>query len=127
MQRFPSVAALSVCLVLCCGAAFAQNPVTFTTHTSTAGLSPQDVYAVDVNNDGVPDLIEDATSGGNNTVSIAIANGDGTFQAAKQLDVLPMTYTNRAPMAYGDFNGDGKLDLVFAMNYTNQLGVPLGF
>ncbi|HZZ41008.1 MAG TPA: FG-GAP-like repeat-containing protein [Acidobacteriaceae bacterium] len=126
MLRFRCACVLSVCLVLCCAAAFAQNPVTFTAHTSTAGLSPQDVYAVDINNDGIPDLIEDATSGGNNTVSIAIANGDGTFQAPKQLYVLPMTYTNRAPMAYGDFNGDGKVDLVFAMNYTNQLVVFLG-
>lgn len=125
MLRFRCASALFLCLVLCCAVSIAQNSVTFATHTSTAGLSPQAVYAIDINNDGIPDLVEDATSSGTNTVWIQLGNGDGTFQPQKQLAVLPET-DNLAPMASGDFNGDGKVDLAFAVDYTNQLIVFLG-
>ena len=126
MLRFCCAPALFFCLVLCCAGSLAQNSVTFATPTAIAGLSPQAVYAVDINRDGVADLVEDATSSGSNTVSIQLGNGDGTFQDQKMIAVLPETNDNLAPMASGDFNGDGNVDLVFAMNDTNQVVVFLG-
>jgi hypothetical protein len=70
------------------------------------GASPS-VVAADFNGDGKQDLaVADA---GANAVSILLGNGDGTFQAPK--DVL--SGNNSAPIyvAGGDFNGDGKQDL----------------
>lgn len=65
------------------------------------------VAVADFNGDGKPDLaVADA---GGNAVSILLGNGDGTFQAPK--DVL--SGNNSAPIyvAAGDLNGDGKPDL----------------
>ena len=84
-----------------------------------AGPSPRAVIAADLNGDGRDDLVVAdescliifppcPTPGG--SVSILIANADGTFQA-------PVSYAvNGYPVsvAVGDFNGDGKLDLVVA-------------
>lgn len=125
MLRFRCASALVVCLVLCCAGGSAQQTASFTTKTYAAGNVPRDVYAVDVNNDGVPDLIEDTLSGGN-TVSVMIAYGTGNFQAPKTLYTFPTTYQGTVPMVAGDFNGDGKVDLVFALAGSNQLAVFLG-
>jgi hypothetical protein len=61
--------------------------------------------AGDFNNDHVPDLA--AASAG--SVAVLLGNGDGTFQA-------PLTsasaFNGFAPLAVGDFNRDGKLDVV---------------
>src|SRR5207249_8610111 len=44
------------------------------------------------------------------TVSVLLGNGDGTFQAAQTFEAGSGPYF----LAMGDFNGDGKLDLVVA-------------
>ena len=72
------------------------------------------VVAGNFNGDGNPDLA--VTNVGDNTVSILLGNGDGTFQAHTDFDgglgpFSPVT---------GDFNGDGKLDLAVVGGY--QLG-----
>ncbi len=97
-----------------------------------AGPSPRAVIAADLNGDKRDDLVVAdescliifppcQTSGG--SVSILIANGDGTFQA-------PVSYpVNGYPVsvAVGDFNGDGKLDLVVANgNSPGTISVLLG-
>jgi hypothetical protein len=77
----------------------------------------------DFNGDKVPDLaVLDATQLCS-CVSILIGNGDGTFQAAKN---VPVNY-NEA-MAIGDFNEDGKLDLVVAAaaGITSKMQIMLG-
>src|SRR5258708_3238165 len=69
---------------------------------------------VDVNGDGFPDLVtvnagsSSGTSPG--SVSVLIGNGDGTFKPAVNYATGP----NSLSVAPGDFNGDGKLDLVAA-------------
>jgi hypothetical protein len=73
------------------------------------------IAAGDFNNDGKLDL---AVLNGEG-LSIALGNGDGTFQA-------PTTYPYLTgdSLAVGDFNGDGNLDLVAP--YGNGVGVFLG-
>lgn len=73
------------------------------------------IAAGDFNNDGKLDLAVLDGKG----LSIALGNGDGTFQA-------PTTYPylTGSSLAVGDFNGDGNLDLV--LPYGNGVGVFLG-
>src|SRR5262245_51224974 len=68
------------------------------------GLAPG-AAAADFNGDGRLDLA--AANSGNNTVSVLLGNGDGTFQAAR-------TYAAPNPQSVlaADLNGDGKTDLV---------------
>jgi hypothetical protein len=79
----------------------------------------------DFNGDGKLDLVvANAEAGG--TVSVLIGNGDGTFQA-------PVSYrTGGYPpwsVAVGDFNSDGKLDLIVTGSlggFVNTVSLLLG-
>jgi hypothetical protein len=59
----------------------------------------------DLNGDGKLDL---AVTSGGDAVSVLLGNGDGTFQAAITFGTLEPTYA----LGVGDFNHDGKPDLV---------------
>ena len=83
--------------------------------TFPAGSKPTSVAVGDFNGDGLQDLavtngVLDPDTGGSNTVSILLGNGDGTFQPAKSFLVGP----NPHSVAVGDFNGDGRPDLAVA-------------
>src|SRR5580698_2313900 len=63
------------------------------------------VLTADFNGDGIPDLV----ILGNDTISVLLGNGDGTFTAAPSPSAdLP------GAIAAGDFNGDGIPDLAVA-------------
>ena len=67
----------------------------------------------DFNGDGKADLV--STSTGDFTrpgVSVLIGNGDGTFQAPLITPFIQLSFNSPSPMVVGDFNGDGKPDLV---------------
>jgi hypothetical protein len=78
------------------------------------GLYGGSTYAVDLNNDGVADLVTDEISGNTNNMwpdfAVFIANGDGTSQAPVQYTYSPAsippndTGPHKTPMAFGDFN-----------------------
>jgi hypothetical protein len=78
------------------------------------------MIAADFNEDGKLDLA--ATNDGNDTVSILLGNGDGTFQG----HVDYATGSTPFPIAAGDLNGDGKLDLVVGNAGANTFSVLLG-
>src|SRR5579863_6442684 len=88
----------------------------------TPGYYHGNTYAVDLNNDGIPDLVvNEASSGGSNGGSLTpyfavfLANGDGTFKSPilVQYSAIPPgdTGPGPVPMAFGDFNGDGNMDI----------------
>ncbi len=83
---------------------------TFSQQSYPAGVSAASLRALDVNGDGVPDLVS-AASG----VTMLLNRGDGTFGAAAtiQSGYLPIDATA------ADFNGDGRPDLAVANRGTN--------
>lgn len=95
-----------------------------------SGFEPAALAAADLNGDGHIDLV--VADSGNNTVSVFLGNGDGTFQ---QRTDYP-TGSQPVYIALGDFNGDDADDIAIAneagnsvsiyYNQKNDSGVPLG-
>jgi hypothetical protein len=81
--------------------------------------TPQAVTTADFNGDGKLDL---AVATGNNSVSILLGNGTGTFPTHVQY-AMP---GNPVAIVHGDFNGDGKQDIATADQTANEISVLLG-
>jgi hypothetical protein len=83
---------------------------------------PLTVKIGDFNNDGRLDLA--VTNGQNNTVSILLGNGDGTFTQApgSRVPVGAVPYFT----AIADFNKDGFADIAVTNNTDNTVSILLG-
>ncbi len=78
----------------------------------TVGSTPYASVIADINQDGKPDIVLTANPYGTNelnAVEVLLGNGDGTFQSA--VGYLS-TLATPSLMIEGDFNGDGRPDLV---------------
>lgn len=111
-----------------------SNPAFFTVTVATsamavaassyvAGSSPASVAVGDFNRDGKPDLA--VANLGNNDVSILLGDGDGTFHPAVNYS-LGSGSPEPAAVAVGDFNGDGKPDLVVSDAGNGNFSILLG-
>jgi hypothetical protein len=101
----------------------ATGPATFGGSMNyNSGADPRAITSGDVNGDGAPDLV--AVSYGSNNVSVYLNknDGSGTFNAQTTASVG----TSPQHLALGDFNKDGKLDVVTANTNSNNLTVRLG-
>lgn len=88
------------------------------------GTNNTSVIAADLNGDGKLDLGMITTPvGGHSVIAILLGNGDGTFQPATQYS-LGASGAARG-LAFGDFKGDGKLDMVTSNATSNDVYVFL--
>jgi FG-GAP-like repeat/FG-GAP repeat len=88
--------------------------------------TPEAVVTADFNGDGRLDLAVAHTSSNSawdaGAIGILLGNGDGTLQPAQNF----ATGVTPVSVAVGDFNEDGKLDLVTANVDDNSVSVLLG-
>lgn len=100
------------------------SSASFATKDLASGNGDIQVVTADFNGDGITDLAVSARACGQ--VLIFLGNGDGTFTESAAYPVGPGgPWGAPYSLAAGDFNGDGKLDLVTA-NESNFVSVLIG-
>ena len=102
-------------LLLNSGAGFTSQVVIPVNMTGASAVGPSTV-ATDFNRDGKVDLAV-----GGSGVAVLLGNGDGSFQTEADYGT-GMT----GPLAVGDFNNDGNLDLLGGVAYSSDVAVILG-
>ncbi|PTL76167.1 FG-GAP-like repeat-containing protein [Vitiosangium sp. GDMCC 1.1324] len=88
---------------------------TFKAATAFAtGTEPMALVAGDVDSDGKVDLV--TANHGSRDVSVLLGNGDGTFQAARNHALMGLPNRPQV-LVMGDFDRDGKKDLVVGPDF----------
>jgi uncharacterized repeat protein (TIGR01451 family) len=124
-RGFAIIAVLTFLLTASSRAVEFASPVTY-----AVGANPNSLVTGDFNGDGKLDLA--VLNTGSNTISILLGNGDGTFQSAKTVasgantSGLSSGELSSIRLELGDFNGDGKLDLVVEDGAAGQIFVLFG-
>jgi hypothetical protein len=97
-----------------------QNPITATSFTQDAS----EILMGDFNGDGKLDVALDSSLGNGHgpSFTVLLGNGDGTFQ---QMQTVALNEETLCGMV-GDFNRDGKLDLLACSNNNVGIAVLLG-
>jgi hypothetical protein len=91
------------------------------TYTGPFHNNPTTLGVGEFNGDGKIDLVVDDSSNG--LLTILLGNGDGTFQPPSITYSAPVSPSGLSSLVVGDFNGDGKIDIVVA---NQSLGILLG-
>jgi len=101
---------------------------TFTAATGSpisVGQQPSAIVTGDFNNDGNQDFV--VTNFTDNTFSLFLGNGDGTFaQATGSPFSLPNAVAGPIAMTASDFNSDGNTDLAIVNQTTSDVSILLG-
>ncbi|MGH9374546.1 MAG: choice-of-anchor D domain-containing protein, partial [Terriglobia bacterium] len=89
--------------------------------TYGVGSTPFGMAAGDINGDGKLDLAVANSNGGDNTVSILLGNGDGTFQSQSVFSTGPQP----RGMVMADFDHSGRLGVAVADSGSGKVTVFL--
>ena len=92
-----------------------QNVVIYETQSLPFGVDINDF-----NNDNIKDML--SVNLGNNSVSVFIGNGDGTFQNQVTYSVL----SRPRHVSVSDFDNDGNLDLAVAHWNSGRISILIG-
>ncbi len=100
---------------------FAEDIIMFSPHTEyVTGIGPTSLTTGDFNGDSKVDI---ATANyWENSISVLLGNGDGTFQPRMDYPAAP----GDAGIISGDFNSDGKIDLATSNTKVSSISVLLG-
>src|SRR5215472_527305 len=96
----------------------------FTYAPAPAAPRSENIVAADFNGDGKLDLA--VSNGVDSTVTILLGQGDGTFVPVNGCCGTSVGSTHTFAMVTGDLNGDGKLDLVLAIQ-NSKGAIPLDY
>lgn len=89
------------------------------------GQQPSAILTGDFNGDGNQDFV--VTNFTDNTLSLFLGNGDGTFkQATGSPFALPGAVAGPISMTSADFNSDGNLDLAIVDQTTSDVSILFG-
>jgi hypothetical protein len=109
---------------------FSESFIPAQTPPMQTGNSPAIAGVGDFNEDGIPDLaIENA---GDDTVSILLGKGDGTFLAAAAIPAIgtppceTISLQSNCAIVVGDFNDDGHADLALTSGNDNTVVIFKG-
>jgi len=91
-------------------------------NTFPVGTNPRFVALADFNRDGKLDAA--VANYGSDNISIILGKGDGTFQPAVNYSVKANSKV--WSLAVGDFNNDGKLDIVVTPNSLSEVEIFFG-
>ena len=92
---------------------FNAKPVYYSTGSTAQSY---DVFLQDLNGDGKPDLV---VSNWNDTISILL-NKAGKFGTASLISSVAAYSAHLHTLTFGDFNGDGKLDIAAGTYYPQD-------
>ena len=95
--------------------------IVVSTSVSQHGYSPTAILAGNFNDDHLLDLA--VLNTGDETVSVVLGNGDGTFRDDQTLSIGG---GGANQISVGDFNGDGRADVAGAIAASNQISIQLG-
>lgn len=91
--------------------------------TSTAGGAGIGYFSADFNGDGYSDVIQPWGNNGNLAIRVFDVSGTGTFLLCDQTDSLDNTSITNKGMLAGDYDGDGKADLIQCWNNNEHMGI----
>ncbi|HZP07677.1 MAG TPA: VCBS repeat-containing protein [Terracidiphilus sp.] len=121
---FPRCVAIAFGLFASTVLSTAQAPAGFEGFVSPTNATPANIYAVDVNNDGMTDIVQD-TAQSPSAFTVNINNGGAGWSTPFTYN-LPVSSTLPMPIATADFNNDGNVDIAVVLVNTSQIAVYLG-
>ncbi len=88
--------------------------------------SPAHQQVFDLNGDGIDDVLDTLHENGNATIRPGVINETtiGVLHGLPQLQLAQGDHTAASKSRFGDFNGDGQLDLGWGHQASNQQGMP---
>jgi hypothetical protein len=126
-MKIVRILSLAACAAGTFSVCFAQTSVSFASKASRDAQTPTNLYSVDLNGDGFDDIVGD-TGLSSPGFNVSINNGDGTFKTPVHYTLTgePQNGIGSQPMVTGDFNNDGKADVVAVLPDTRLVAFFAG-